>query len=313
MKKLPQIIALIAFMTLMLIKPDYYIQSATKGLTLFAVTVLPALFPFYFTATLLTKIGGAEALSKIGRRPVAFLYNSPPSAAYVLTMSLLSGYPVGAAMTAELTLNGAISKRQALSICAYASTSGPVFILGTVGSAIFNDYKVGLVILLSHYLASLVNGLIYRGKKEDAATLDAAVLTSEHAVSESVTKATAAMLAVGAYIVLCGMIADTIGLAGLDNSLKSLNNGELSQALLSIIYGAVEMTRGTVECALISDVRLGAALASAIISFGGISVILQSCSFLSEAGISFWSVLLRKLTQSALAFGLGYIFSLIIL
>ena len=74
-------IALFAFMTLMLAKPDYYLASAQKGLTLFATSVLPSLFPFYFCSLMLTYMGAVKGISGLCAKPVKLLFNTPKESA----------------------------------------------------------------------------------------------------------------------------------------------------------------------------------------------------------------------------------------
>ena len=210
-------IAIIAFMAMMLAKPDFYLNSARRGLSLFATSVLPSMFPFYFFSLLLTYIGAAKTVSTIFKNPVRLLYNAPKESAYVLILSMLSGYPVGASMTAELYTAGAITEKEAKSISAFASTSGPIFMLGTVGSAIFGDVRVGVVILVSHYLAALINGLIYRVRKTDNGRHTRKALSEQspteikimsnvdcdNLMSKTIANSTLSMLYVGGYIVIC--------------------------------------------------------------------------------------------------------------
>ena len=63
----------LAFMAFMLAKPEYYLDSARKGLALFATSVLPSLFPFYFCSLLLTYSGAVGAISKLGEKPVKLM------------------------------------------------------------------------------------------------------------------------------------------------------------------------------------------------------------------------------------------------
>lgn len=297
-------------MVMMLVDPSYYLESATRGLTLFATTVLPSLFPFFFCATLLTKIGGASVISNVLKKPVKLLFNSPPEGAYVMTLSMLSGYPVGAGMISELYRGGAITTDEAKTICAYASTSGPVFMLGTLGSAIFHNPAVGIIALSAHYLAAILNGVIFRtrknAKRSEAHPAD--ILGSDNALSESITRATASMLAVGGFIVIAGMLVDT--LAKFDLLLLLSNNlpPDAAQTLTALLYGLIEMTRGSLECAKIPDLQLATALAAALISFGGISVFMQSYNFLSPCKIKAREFVLRKLCQSLLTFVFAFLY-----
>ena len=103
----------LAFMAFMLAKPEYYLDSARKGLALFATSVLPSLFPFYFCSLLLTYSGAVGAISKLGEKPVKLMYNAPKECAYALFLSMLCGYPVVASTISELYEGGVITSRDA--------------------------------------------------------------------------------------------------------------------------------------------------------------------------------------------------------
>ncbi|MBO4380555.1 MAG: hypothetical protein J5815_00195 [Clostridia bacterium] len=295
-------ILLVIFATLMIVNPKYYLDATRRGLSLYATTVLPSLFPFYFCAMLLTKIGAAKTLSLIFEKPMKKLYRTPKESAYIMLLSMLSGYPVGAACIKELYLASAISKEDAKAISSFASTSGPIFILGTLGTAIFQNATVGAIVLVSHYLAAFLNGFIYRNKKQTAlAPVSIQAQDTDNVLAESVSKSTLAMLTLGGYIVLAGILVDTLFLLGVDKALTRVL-GDNAQPIVAMIFGAVEMTRGTIECSKCAYLPLGAALASMIVSFGGLSVILQSHALLSPCGIKLSQIVLRKLTQSVISF-----------
>ncbi|MDE7372978.1 MAG: hypothetical protein K2N18_02835, partial [Clostridia bacterium] len=262
---------------MMLIKPDYYLDSARRGLSLYATSVLPSLFPFYFFSLLLTYIGSAKAISAVFQKPVKFLYNAPKESAYVLLLSMLSGYPVGASMTAELYGAGTINGKEAKTIAAFASTSGPIFMLGTVGSAIFDDIRVGIIVLVAHYLAALLNGLIFRVNDKqnmilrkrrkskhvdinadsqkftlNTPTAPDVVIMSQQDVdsvmSRTIANATLSMLYVGGYIVLCGMLVDTLVLFNLDSLIVLALGEKAGLPIVALIEGLIEMTRGSIAC-----------------------------------------------------------------
>lgn len=307
--QIPKILACVAitsFMGFMLAKPDYYLDSARRGLSLFASSVLPSLFPFYFCSLLLTYMGAVSAISKVGAKGVKLMYNAPKESAYVLFLSMLCGYPVGASTIYELYDAGAITQKDAKTVCSFCSTSGPVFMIGTIGGAIFSDGKVGVIVLIAHYLGAIVNGLIYRKKKSDP---DAHVFAHADDVdgllSKAISKATINMLYVGGYIVICGMIIDTLELVGIRNALSGLGNA--SEPILSCIYSLIEMTRASIECSKCSNLQLGVTLCTGAVSLGGLSVTMQNYTFLSKCGVGFFELLLKKGTQCALSMIFAYI------
>lgn len=295
-------------MAMMLAKPDYYLTSARKGLTLFATSVLPSLFPFYFCSLMLTYMGAVKGISTIAAKPVKLLFNTPKESAYALFLSTLCGYPVGASTCSELYDAGILTTDDVKSTAAFCSTSGPIFMIGTIGGAIFGDARVGWIVLSAHYMGAILNGIIYRKRKSTSIdrTLTLGIDT-DSILSKAISKATINMLYVGGYVVICGMLVDTLELVGVKNLFSS---PDVANSLTSVIYGAIEMTRGCLESANCSSLHLSATLATGAVSFGGLSVTLQNYTFLSKCGLKLWQILLRKTTQCAIsmliAFLLGF-------
>lgn len=299
-------------MIMLVAKPDYFLQSASRGLLLFGTSVLPAIFPFFFCSAMLTRIGAAAALSKMGAKPVRVLFNAAPEGAYVLILSMLSGYPIGAATIADLYKKGFIDTEEARRISSFTSTSGPIFVLGTVGSAVFGNPALGALILAAHYAAAFATGLTFRGiRRPDREKIRLATADTDNILGECISSSALAMLAVGGYIVIGNMMIDAVTLTGLPALIAGALPPNGANALISALYGAVEMTRGTMQAAQIPFTPLAAAVAAAVVSFGGLSVMMQSHTFLSQCKIKFSSLIARKSVQCAYAFVFAMTFSLI--
>jgi nucleoside recognition membrane protein YjiH len=112
-------------------------QSFFQGLRLWATKVLPALLPFFILVKLLSYTTFSQTIGNF-LSPITYrFYRVGGIAGYIYIMSILSGYPVGAKLTADFYKENYISKRQAHTISAFTSTSGPLFVLGTVGIGLF--------------------------------------------------------------------------------------------------------------------------------------------------------------------------------
>lgn len=296
-------------MAMMISSPSFYLESARRGLYLFANSVLPSIFPFYFCSLLLTFMGAVKGISALFQKPFRLLYNTPKESGYIFLLSVLCGYPVGASTCCELYLQDSLSQSDVKSISAFASTSGPVFILGTVGGTIFNDARVGVIILVSHIIASLINGLIFRKKHCEDYKVVLPTIDTDNVLSNTIAKSTTSMLYVGGYIVICGMIIDTMRLVGLDNLIISLLGESTGNTIVSILYGLIEMTRGTIECAKSGNLQLATTLSTAIITFGGLSINLQNYTYLSKCGMKQSEILIRKITQCIIALLISFLLS----
>ena len=104
---------LLVFIGLMLAFPTHYLTATRKGLSLFAHSILPAIFPFLFLSSVLGKTDFIKDVSRAFEKPIKFLFGTSSYGAYVLFSSLICGYPVGALTTYELYKDGRISSRDA--------------------------------------------------------------------------------------------------------------------------------------------------------------------------------------------------------
>ena len=300
------IVFVIALMLPVVIFPDKYVQSVAAGLNLYALSVLPALFPFFFFSKVLSELNFGYDIGLALRKPLKKLFNAPALSGYVLVMSMLCGYPIGAKLTSDFFETGLIDKREAKGMVAFTSTSGPLFIVGTVGVGMLANKTAGFIILISHYLSALLNGFIFRAKKSDSVSLPAVPgIRTDRILSESMTSSIISVAIVGGYIAVFNMVLDLcfdlniisffarpMNLVGVDM--------RLGEGLAACF---VEITKG---CLLLSksgfSLKIVAPLCTLGITFGGLSVTLQSMTFLSKCKISPVYYLAMKATQGILSF-----------
>ena len=120
------------FIASIIISPAKYIAQGLNGISAWAFNVLPSVLPFMFFTKALSSLGQIEKLTRPFQRVTKALFNTPPISFYAFFMAILSGYPVGSKMIADLYIQGKISKDEAYRMSAFCSTSGPMFIIGAV-------------------------------------------------------------------------------------------------------------------------------------------------------------------------------------
>lgn len=309
-KKIIVYFSALGMIVLLLANPEVYTKSVLGGLTLFVTVVLPGMFPFFFYGKILTMTGLGDDFSEAFGKPFSKIYRTQKTSAYVFAMSLLSGYPVGARMLADFHENNLLDTAECKKITAFTSIGGPIFIVGTIGSNLFFDKKIGYAVLAANVLSALVNGLLYRGKRTGEKFFPKQnAKTSDNVLSESMNSAILSVLAVGGYVALMGMAADAlVNLKILDVLASPL--GHISEnaanVFKAVAVSAVEMTRGCVEIQKTAvSLPLKIALCCFAVSFGGLSVTLQSITFLSKCKIKAGYYLLSKTTQGLIGFAIG--------
>ena len=312
-------LVIIVFMGLMLAFPEHYMKATGRGLALFASNVLPSMFPFLFLNTMLSNTKAIPFINKAFEKPVNKIFGVVKEGAFVLISALICGYPVGAVTTARLYENGDITSEDVRSFLPFTSLAGPVFILSTV-SSVFGDKNVGLVVLISHYVGTLLNGLVWRvifrarARKRNHIENDVALNTSSilsadfkkstnNLLGEAVTSSALSMLTVGGYIVLFGLVADTFALLPFW--------GDLPAILRVVFTFPVEMTRGVVEASTLASLPLAVGFATLSVTFGGVSVLAQQYHFLSRCNCGVFDLILPKISQGILGFFSAIIFAII--
>ena len=99
-KILPFVLSTFAI-TMLTVFPDRYISVSIESMKIFTLNVLPSLLPFMFFAQLLTNSGVGHKIGRLFYRPFSILYNANSIGSYTFTMSVLSGYPIGAKIISD--------------------------------------------------------------------------------------------------------------------------------------------------------------------------------------------------------------------
>ena len=167
---------------------------------------------------------------------------------------------------------------------------------------------MGYILLAIHFIAALANGFFYRGAKGAGAAVHVKPMRTRisAALSESMKSAISSVLTVGGFVIIFGMAADALYNTGIISALAAPLSRLMPNASLplaeGVLIGLVEVTRGAAHMAQAgADAAALLPCLSFILAFGGLSIILQSLSFLISCKVSARKFLLMKCTQSLIA------------
>lgn len=308
-KKLIFAILLFFIIFAIVLNPSKYISVALKGILVWGTQILPALFPFMIFTKLLTLTGYIAELSSSFSNFTKRFYNSPGISSYIFFMSIVSGYPLGAKITSDLYNNNYISRSEASRIVSFTSNSGPMFIIGTVGVGMLLSSICGYIILISHILGAMLNGIIYRKyspkeiqlKKSNIKKID----NQENILSNIMLNGINSCLLVGGYITIFFVICEVLNSIGIFNPLVLILEklGVEKSLSCGLIFGLFEMTNG---CLLIANssanLIIKTSLCALLISFGGLAISFQAFAFLDDFKISKKYYYVQKTTHAILTF-----------
>lgn len=311
---LPGLICLFILFLLLFSKNN--LAAAKSGLALWANSVLPSLLPFFIATELLGYTNVIPLCGKLLNKLMRPIFNVPGEGAFALLMGIISGYPVGAKIVANLKENNLCTDIEAERLIAFTNNSGPLFIVGTVGIGLFYNASIGLILFSTHLLSCLTVGFLFRwwgkSKEKHYRNSDYAINSSTlsfcnlgEVLSKSIISSINTILMIGGFVVLFSIIISMLNtshlLLILSNILKFIGIPEyLSMGLLT---GFIEVTNGiSFICSLSScNIQFRIILCSFVLGFGGFSVLLQVLSVTSKANISIKPYFFGKLLQACFA------------
>lgn len=310
-------ILLIIMCIIIVINPSFYAKSCLNGISVWAFKVLPLMFPFFVLTKLISNFNTPKQnfMDKFFNK----LYNVPNGSFSTFLLATLSGYPMGAKLICSMHENNQISSLEAEKMLSFCSVSGPMFMVGTVGVAMFNNFKSGLIILISNIIASLINGLVYRGKPQGKNKNIVFKTKSKASLSDCVYDSLISILMVGSYIVISFIVIDMLNSLHITDFIANSICGVFKcskhrNVVQSLINGTFEITRGIFDLSKTSiSLKFKTIISSCLIGFGGISIMLQSFSFIEKINMPFKKMLAQKTTQAVFCLFVSIVLSLLFL
>lgn len=295
-------LSIVTFGAAIIIYPERYVTSCLEGFAMWAECVLPSLFPFIVISLIFIKTGMADKASLPLKRVTGAL-NLPQNAAVCFLLSILSGYPAGSRMVAEFYENGALTADDCDKLAPLCSTSGPLFIIGSVGFKMFGDKTLGIKIFAVHAAAALIVTLVYcRFRKKSGYLPPKRVLNDGNLLYDTFYGAIVSVAVAGGFIAFFYTVAqflmDFNVFFPLQCFFQLFMDGETAKA---VCLGIAEATTGC-RCLAACSTPLKGALAGFIITFGGISILAQQISYFSKTGVSAAKFVLFKFIEGLLCF-----------
>lgn len=303
MKKYILSAAAMAVITLFLLKAQNAMDYARDAMNMCVETVIPTLFPFFICSGVLLYSGFCEALSVLFRPCMKPLFGVSPAGASAFVLGIISGYPLGAVTAGQLYENGYITKTEAERLTAFCNNSGPLFILGSVGAAVYGNIRLGIMLYVFHILAALTVGVIFRFYKRNDYTAPDTVMTTPNRsapqiISIAVNNAVKTMLTVCGAVVFFGMTGRLI-----------LDLLPVDGKIYAVLSGVVEFVTGTMAVSkLDSDIAEKMVYTAFIVGFAGMSVHAQVISAVSGYGLDMRPYFAGKVMHGFIAALYTYIY-----
>ena len=276
--------------------------AAKNGLALWANSVVPSLLPFFIATELLSSTSVINILGNMLNKLMKPLFNIRGEGSFALIMGIISGYPTGAKIASDFRQNNICSKEECERLLSFTNNSGPLFIIGTVGISMFGNSTIGLLLFITHFLASLTVGIIFRFWKNKNNTdifvpnkysnfkNNINILNLGEVIGKSITNSISTILMIGGFVVLFSVIISILNSSKLLQIItlfvSPINKsfGIPDTISYSIIIGLLEITTGisNISSVHLKAISINIITTSFLLGFGGISVMLQVFSIISK-------------------------------
>lgn len=309
-------ILLCFFILCLLVFSKGNISAAKSGLSLWANSVVPSLFPFFIAIELLNNTNVANILGKFFSKIMKPLFNVSGVGAYIFIMGIICGYPTGAKIVTKFRQEGLLTKAEAERLLTFTNNSGALFIIGTVGITLFGNTTIGVLLFITHILSCISVGFVFRfWKFNDNEKLNINKINSNkknvssNILSSSITNSINTILMIGGFIVLFSIIISILNssklmifLSTLIEPIANIFNID-TKFCIPIVSGILELTNGVSLVSSVSNKLLSTniIISAFLLGFGGISIVLQIYAIIADSDISIFPYIIGKFIQGVFA------------
>lgn len=237
--------------------PEAALRGAGLGLEICLKAVAPSLLPFMLLSSMAVESGWGLRLGRLLAPILRPLLGLDAAGSMCFAAGLLGGYPTGAMTAAKAAESGLMDKRSAEAALAFCNNSGPLFIIGTAGAAVYGSVRVGWALYLCHVIGAAVSARIFGRRARGSAAAPPRSPGVGALAGRAARESGAAIVSVCALIITFSALIEALRLAR-----------------FPLLAGLIEVSRGVSELGRLGSKTLP--LAAACLGWGGLSVHLQT-------------------------------------
>jgi len=278
---------------------------------IFITIVMPSLFPFMLFSNILIYSNYFNLLSDtILNKIISNFFGTTNYGSNAITFGFLFGYPNGARYVNELLNNNKIKFTEAEYLLYFINNSSPAFILSSIGIGIFNNIKIGVILLVSHIISSIIIGKILSIKnrlsinyinKEKNIDFEYNTSISFETITKSITKTLYTMCMIFGFMTIFILLHSFV--------FKILENLLILDKHISFFTLAIlELTSGIKKISSFAfDFKLLITLISFFLGFSSLSIIFQIFSCVYKNNFKLVNIIKGKFFHGILSGIITYI------
>lgn len=286
--------------------PKFIIESGVNAITIFKEKLFPSIFPFFVLSFLMLNLGYGNYLSILFENIIYKLFHIRGQSAFVIIMSIISGFPSGPKYISKLYNSGQLSKDESNYLLLFTHFANPLFILGTVGGLLHN-MQLAIIILFAQIISNFIIGILLRPKKEviKKTVMKSKLKTAYHNNDSSLLVALPDAIN-GAIEVLLFMLGSICFFMFV--SKIATNIFHFSQITETVFTGILDLTSGiSLASRLLFPKKFVACLMLSFVTFGSFSVHLQAINAIRNTDLSYRYFFIGRIIQTAISLILFFI------
>lgn len=302
--------------------PDKAFQASLQGLTVWWNIVFPGLLPFLVLLELMLAFGAVHALGSLLEPLMRRLFRLPGESGFAIAVGWTGGFTAGAESVAALRRSKAVTKNEGQRMLALAHMPSPLFMLIVVGAGFLHRAELGAAIAASVWIAALPVMFAQRmfAKRECGPAAAPQTPTNERqplsallrraaaamtegrqrdgrtfgkALGDAVMNGVYTLMAAGGFMMIAAVLAKL---------LEPLLPGQIPVWLLPALLESHIGAYNAAVAPMTGGLPWNAAAVAAVVSWGGVSALLQAGSAIADTDLSLRPLAVSRLLQSILSF-----------
>lgn len=289
MKKFLNILIFIIIVSALLFNSSEVVESIKLSFSICINNLFPTLIPLLLISNIFINYNLMNDLNDIFGTFFNKIFGINKNTTFSIIMSMISGTPSNAKYlkdTYDLNLIDESDINDCLKFCHFTN---PIFILNTIGLTFLNSKKLGLIILISHFLSSFIIVIFRKKRKVFKENFNTNKKDKKNFIS---VLSNSIISSFNTLLIILGVITTCLMLTCILNKVLLINQD------YKFIYGLLEITQGLKYLSISNlNINIKAIISSFLISFGGICIHIQVFSILDNKKIRYIPYFLSRIIQ----------------
>ena len=271
---------------IILSKSSIVIKSVINASYMFITKVFPSLFPTMIIGNLLVKNNVWKIIPTFIKNIFKKLFGYNDAMISIFIISMFTGSPSNGMYINEYLEKKIINEKEAETLLCTTHFINPLFVIGGVGKGVFNDAKIGFIILLLLYLSNFIKAFILREKNtNENKTINENNTNIIKDFTNVIKNSLNALLIIFGIIIIFNLLISLITNIFLLNDITSV-----------ILNGLLEMTGGVISLETLNiNFYLKLLLAYYFLNFGGLCIQMQTLGMLQNEKIRYLKYLIFRM------------------